>query len=81
MKRFECKDYLEISARSIAAFANDGILDIHEFDELLGIALREDVVDENEKRVLSNIIDRLTDRELTPQLRNRITEVRTAYAF
>lgn len=77
----ECRDYLEMTTHSIMAFANDGILDLNEFNELIEIALRDNVVDENEKRVLGNIIERLTPEELHPEMKQRIQEVRQTYEF
>lgn len=52
----ESRDYLEISFRSIECFSNDGKLDVKELGEILSIAERDQVIDDNEKRVLANII-------------------------
>lgn len=72
----ESRDYLEIASRSIACFGNDGKLQIDEFGKLVDIALRDGVVDENEKRVLRNILRRLKADELTPPVLAKIEEVR-----
>lgn len=72
----ESRDYLELSFRSINCFANDGKLDAKELDELLGIALRDGKIDENEKRVLNNIISKIKDDELDLPLRLKIDEVK-----
>lgn len=47
----ENRDYLEMSFKSINCFANDGKLDAEELGVILDIALRNGVVDDNEKRV------------------------------
>ena len=60
----EPRDYLEMSFRSIECFSNDGKLDAKELGEIFDIALRDGVIDDNEKRVLKNIISRLTPEEL-----------------
>lgn len=77
----ESRDYLELTTQSIAAFADDGRLDVEEFDELMSIALRDNVIDDNEKRVLGNIINRLTTTDLTPELRLRIHDMRQQHGF
>lgn len=75
----ESRDYLELTFRSINCFADDGRLDKEELDELVAIALRDGKVDENEKRVLGNIIDRLKEDELDKAMRIRIKELRREY--
>lgn len=75
----ESRDYLEISFRSINCFADDGTLDVNELNSLVDIALRDNVVDDNEKRVLRNIIERLTDSELTGEMRSKIDDLRRHY--
>ena len=68
----ESRDYLEMTFRSIECFADDGRLDADELMTIANIALRDGVVDENEKRVLKNIIDRLNPDELDAQLKSKI---------
>lgn len=75
----ESRDYLEMSFHSINCFANDGTLDVQELEKILDIAKRDGVVDDNEKRVLSNIIGRLTDKELRGELRRRVEELQDEY--
>ncbi len=67
-----------LSYKSIQCFANDGRLLVDELDELLSIALRDGVVDEDEQRVLNNIIDRLNPDELTTDMLDKIAEVKKA---
>ncbi len=75
----ESRDYLEMSFKAINCFADDGRLDVSELNKLLDIALRDGVVDENEKRVLNNIFDRLSDAELTRKMKRSIEEIRTRH--
>ena len=72
----ESRDYLEIAFRSIECFTNDGKLRVDEPDKLVEVALRDGVVDENEKRVLRNILRRLKTDELTPAMLAKIENVR-----
>lgn len=81
MRHREPRDYLDMSTHSIMAFANDGRLDHVEFDQIMAIALRDNVVDDNEKRVLGNIISRLTPAEMTPEMQLRVGNVRAAYGI
>ena len=72
----ESRDYLEIAFRSIECFTNDGKLKVDELNKLVEVALRDGVVDENEKRVLRNILRRLKTDELTPAMLVKIETVR-----
>lgn len=75
------RDYLEISFRSIKCFSDDGKLDLHELNELVDIALRDGVIDDEERRVLGKIIGMLKLEELTPAMQERIAALRTQYAI
>ena len=77
----ESRDYLEMAFRSIECFAKDGTLRLHELDELVTIALRDGVMDDNEKRVLRNIFSRLTPSELGQDMLERIAQIRAQYNF
>ena len=75
----ESRDYLELTYKSINCFANDGKLDVNELDSLLKIALRDGVVDDNEKRILENIFTRLTNAELDSAMQDKIDEIKKLY--
>ncbi len=75
------RDYLEISFRSIKCFSDDGKLDLHELNELVDIALRDGVIDDEERRVLGKIISLLKFEELTPAMQERIAALRSQYAI
>jgi hypothetical protein len=72
----ENRDYLEMAFRSIECFANDGTLKVDELKRLVDIALRDGVVDDNEKRVLRSIFSKLNSKELTPEMLAAIDAVR-----
>ena len=75
----ENRDYLEMTFHSINCFANDGKLDVNELSQIVNIALKDGVVDDNEKRVLSNIINRLNQAELDGELLAKVEEVKSTY--
>lgn len=75
----ECRDYLEMTFKSIQCFANDGKLLVNELEDLVQVALRDGVVDDNEKRVLAQIISRLTPSELTREMLDKIQEMKAKF--
>jgi len=77
----ECRDYLELAFRSIQCFADDGKLDVQELEELMEIALKDGVIDDNEKRVLANIFDRLTPAELTRDMQQKVEEIKAKHGI
>ena len=74
----ENKDFLEISYMSIEVF-KDGKLDYHELDKLIEIALKDRVIDDNERRVLESIVAKLTKEELTPAVKTRLDQIKIKY--
>lgn len=75
----ENRDYLEMTFHSINCFANDGTLDFGELEQIVNIALKDGVVDDNEKRVLSNIIGRLNESELEGELLTKVEEIKSTH--
>ena len=75
----ENRDYLEMTFHSINCFADDGKLDVNELNQILAIALKDGVVDDNEKRVLSNIIGRLREEEIDAEMLSKIEEIKSEY--
>ncbi len=73
--------YLELAYSSIRVFADDGTLDIGELNFLLGIALTDRQIDEDEKRVLGNIFNQAERTELSLAVRARIRELRRKYSI
>lgn len=74
----ESRDYLEMTFHSINCFA-DGVLCIDDLNKIVDIALKDGVVDDNEKRVLANIIGRLNKDELQGDLSERINQLRAEF--
>ena len=71
----ESKDYLEMSFRSIECFANDGKLDAEELGKILEIAERDGEIDQNEMRVLRNIISKIKPEEVDAAMKEKLAEI------
>jgi hypothetical protein len=71
-------DYLEMAAKSISHFASDGKLDAAELGDLLNIALHDGVVDANERRILTSIINKVDPSEVDAAILAKFEEVKKA---
>jgi hypothetical protein len=71
----ESRDYLEMSFQSIQCFSNDGKLDAYELGKILAIAEKDGVIDQNEIRVLRNIITRIKPHEVDDAMRKKMQEI------
>ena len=70
------KSHLVIALASIQVFSNDGTLDVAELQNLLDLALRDQTIDEDEKRVLGNIFKQAELGALDPEVQLRIAQAR-----
>jgi hypothetical protein len=75
------RSHHEIAVASIHVFSDDGRLDLAELEKLLTLALRDEVVDEDEKRVLGNILTRAERDGVAAEVQARIDVVRLKYGF
>ncbi|MBX3712947.1 MAG: hypothetical protein KF800_13380 [Lysobacter sp.] len=71
----------EIAIASIHVFTDDGRLDLAELERLLALALRDGSVDEDEKRVLGNILGRAERDGVDPEVQARIDQVRLQHGL
>lgn len=71
----EVRDYLEVSFRSIECFSNDGKLDAKELGDILAIAEKDGVIDQNEIRVLRNIISKIRPHEVDDAMKIKLEEI------
>lgn len=71
----ESRDYLEMSFHSIQCFTNDGKLDAGELGKILAIAEKDGVIDQNEIRVLRNIIARIKPHEVDEAMKSKLMEI------
>ena len=69
------KDYIEMSIRASEFFANDAKFNADEMAELLAIAERDGVIDQDEIRVLRNIISRINPDEVDDAMRAKLAEI------
>ncbi|MCJ8313217.1 MAG: hypothetical protein HRU38_24790 [Saccharospirillaceae bacterium] len=71
----ESRDYLEMTFRSIECFSNDGKLDAKELGEILAIAEKDGKIDNNEIRVLRNIISKIKPSEIDSDMKDMLKKV------
>lgn len=71
----ESRDYLEMSFKSIQCFAANGRLDAAGLGQIIAIAERDGVIDQNEIRVLRNIIARIKPEEVDAAMRQKLAEL------
>jgi|GEM_PF-252605 len=71
----ENRDFLEMAFQSIQCFSNDGRLDAAELGRILAIAQRDGVTDDNERRVLGNIIARIRPDEIDPAMKAQLDAI------
>lgn len=75
-------NHLKIALASIQCFTDDGTLDVGEVNYLIGLALANDnEVDDEEKKVLASIFDKVSESEVTPATWSRIKEIRAKYSI
>ena len=77
----ESRDYLEMSFKSIECFSNDGKLDADELGKIVAIAERDGEVDQNEIRVLRNIISQIKPEEVDEAMRSRLSDLASRYGI
>ena len=65
----------------LKVFADDEMIDAAEWATLRKIALADGVVDEDEKKVLAKIFERVDPRSLDPQVREDIERFRAEHGF
>lgn len=75
------KSHIEITIESMKVFLDDGKLDIAELNFLLGIALRDGGINEDEARVLKNIIRRAEMSPLDSSTKAHIEQVKSEYGL
>ncbi len=68
----ESKDYIEMAFRSIECFSNDGKLNTKALDDVIRIAERDGVIDQNEIRVLQKNISKIKPEEVDSRVRQKL---------
>jgi hypothetical protein len=73
--------YIEIAFESVKCFTDDGNLDLTELNFLLGLALRDDNIDDDEKRVLAKVFSQADMGTLSPTVRQRIADAKAKHGI
>ncbi len=73
--------HLKLALATIPAFTDDGKLGLHELHQLLALALQDGAIDDEEKRVLANVLNRAEADGVAPEVLTRIQQVRTQHAL
>lgn len=68
--------HLQLALAAVPVFTNDGKLDLAELESLLARALADHRLDDEEKRVLANVIDRAEADGVSPDVQARIDGIR-----
>ncbi len=72
----DSSDHQEMSFRSKQAFDEHGTLNAEELGALVEIAIRDGHIDPKEKQVLENVMARLEQEELDPELAESVEELK-----
>ncbi len=71
--------YIELAYSSIPVFLDDGSIDMEELNFLMGIALRDEKIDDDEKRVLKSIFEQLSEDKVSARVKERVEAIRRKY--
>ena len=69
------KDHIEMTLEAAKAFANGGKLDAQELTQIVAIAERDGVIDQDEIRVLRSIISRIKPSEVDVAMKRKLAEL------
>jgi hypothetical protein len=76
------KSHLQIAINSINYFVNDEKLDENEINYLLGLAMADNVIDNDEKRVLNSILTKaIACKGISPSTVSHISQVKEKYSL
>ena len=75
----EGSSHIELAYSSIRVFADDGTIDMGELNFLLGMALKDGKIDDDEKRVFRNIFKQVAKDDVEPKVWAKIQAVREKY--
>jgi len=75
------QSHIEIAYSAIKVFTDDGNMDLGELNFLLGLALRDGEVDDDERRVLRKVFSQAELGKLSGVVRERIAEARRVHSI
>lgn len=73
--------HLEIALASIKCFTDDGTIDIGELNFLIGLAMRDGIMDNEEKRVLGDVFNKVSKNDVNKKVWDRLEAVRKEYGI
>lgn len=73
--------HIDIAVASISCFTDDGTLSKGEVEHLVGLALRDNVINDEEKRVLKSIFGRVTQSEVSDETWTLMQNTRAKHGF
>jgi hypothetical protein len=80
-KSHHASNALELAYTSFAVFADDGAIDMEELNFLLGIALRDGKISDDERDILANVFNRIQEGDVSAKVWSRIQEVRRVHSI
>ncbi len=72
---------VELAYASFAVFADDGTIDGNELNFILGLALKDGKVTDDEKRILNNVFNRVREEDVDARVWQRIQAARLQHAI
>lgn len=75
------KSHLEMAVASIQCFTDNGTLDLNELNFLLGLAMRDQAMDADEKRVLKSIFDQVEQKDVENVVWERMNQIKKQHAL
>jgi hypothetical protein len=72
---------VELAYASFAIIAEDGKIDMGELNFLLGMALKDGKVTDDERRILNNVFNRIQEEDVDPMVWERIQAVRLQHSI
>lgn len=74
------EDAIKLAYLALAVFAEDDTLDAKGLDALLNVAMHDGVIDDEEKRILANVFNRIDEAHVESDVWNRIQSIRRQHA-
>jgi hypothetical protein len=75
----ERNSHTEIAEAAIKCFADDGNLDLGELNVLIGLALQDSKISEEERRIVGDVLCVLSESSVTPVVWERIKQIQRRY--
>jgi len=69
------KDHIQMALKSVEGFADGGKLSAEKLAEIVDIAERDGVIDQDEIRVLRSIISRIDPGDVDDSMRAKLAEI------